>query len=178
MIIKLSNTYRCFSTICSRYLGDISSFLLRLLLARVFIGSGLLKWSGWFDFDEGQYNLFLYEFFCPDPARAGALQLCNPQTLEYEEGSLTISLVQGFAMMAGVMEVLLPALLIAGLFTRIGAMGLLLMTLVIQLAVFPSWAHWWNPAAWWAVVALAILARGPGRFSLDYMLGLDRDGKV
>ena len=106
--------------------------------------------------------------------REGALQLCDPRTLEYQDGSLTVTLIQGFAISAGIMEIVLPVLLILGLFTRIGAIGLLVMTLVIQLLVFPGWVHWWNPAAWWAVVALAIWARGPGRISLDSLLKLDR----
>jgi len=174
LLCSISSAYQKFSGFSTRFLADISSLLLRLLLARVFLTSGLLKWEGWFDFNEQEYDLFLYEFFCPEPAREGALQLCNPQTLEYVDGSTTVQLIQWFAVSAGVLEVLLPLLLIFGLFSRLGALGLLVMTLFIQLAIFPSWGHWWNPAAWWIVVALAILARGPGRFSLDHLFGLDR----
>lgn len=175
LLCSISRFYQNICSASGRYLGDLSSLLLRLLLARVFLYSGMAKWSGWFDFDEGSYDLFLYEFFCPEPVREGALQLCNPVTLEYKDGSLTVQLIQWFALSAGVLEVALPLLLIFGLFTRVGALGLLAMTLFIQLAVFPEWSHWWNPAAWWVVVALAILARGPGRLSLDYTLGLDRN---
>lgn len=173
---SISFAYQKFSAISSRYLTDISSLLLRLLLARVFLNSGLLKWDGWFRFNQGTYDLFLYEFFCPEPVREGALQLCNPETLEYVDGSITVQMIHWFAISAGVLEVMLPPLLIFGLFSRLGALGLLVMTLFIQLAVFPSWGHFWNPAAWWMVVALAVLARGPGRFSLDHLFGLDRRG--
>ena len=41
------------------------------------------------------------------------------------------------------------------------------------IAVFPTWDHWWNPAAWWAIVLFALVARGPGYFSADRLLGLD-----
>jgi putative oxidoreductase len=174
IVSHLFKLYRCFCHYTDRYLRDIAALLIRLLLARVFLSSGLLKWNGWFDFNKQQYDLFLYQFFCPEPARVGALQLCDPETLEYQEGSLTVQFIQWFAVSAGIFEVLLPVLLIIGLFTRIGALGLLFMTLLIQLAIFPSWEHWWNPAAWWAVAALLILARGPGRFSIDYISGLDR----
>ena len=138
--------------------------------------SGSLKWNGWFDFNEQTIDLFKYEFFCPDPVREGALQLCNPETLDYDPGSLSLVFVEWLALGAGIFEVLLPALLILGLFTRLGALGLAGMTLFIQLAVFPQWTHWWNPAAWWLVVALGIVAYGPRRLSLDHWLGLDRAG--
>ncbi len=172
--ISISNGYRKFSEIVSRYLSDVVAMSMRLLLAKVFLSSGLLKWNGWFDFNEQTYSLFKYEFFCPDPVREGALLLCNPKTLEYEQGSLTSKFVEWLAIGAGISEVLLPTLLILGLFTRLGALGLAGMTLFIQLAVFPEWSHWWNPAAWWLVVALGILAYGPGRISLDHFLDLDR----
>ncbi len=152
---------------------SLSLLFMRLLVAKIFITSGLSKWNGWFDFDEQKYDLFLYEFFCPDPVRPGALLLCDSETLDYVEGSSMITLIESFALSAGILEVVLPVLLILGLFTRVGALGLLCMTLFIQLAVFPTWEHWWNPAAWWAIVLFALIARGPGYFSVDRILGLD-----
>ena len=47
------------------------------------------------------------------------------------------------------------------------------MTLFIQLAVFPTWSHWVNPAMWWAAVLFALVACGPGAWSLDRLLGLE-----
>jgi len=167
------NLYQSFATGITRYLEDISLLLLRLVGAKVFFESGLGKWNGWFDFNEQKYDLFLYELFCPDPIREGALLLCDPKTLEYQEGSSTVAIIESLTVMAGVMEIVLPVLLMLGLFTRIGAIGLLGMTLFIQVAVFPTWDHWWNPAVWWAVVLFAILARGPGILSLDRLIGLE-----
>ena len=146
----------------------------RFLVARVFFISGLAKWDGFLTFNVDSYDLFLYEFFCPDPVRPGALLLCNPETLEYEDGSFTVSLIEAFAVTAGVMEVILPLLLVIGLFTRFAALGLLAMVAFIQLAVFPEIAHWWNPAAWWAAVLLVIVAIGPGRFALDKFFRLEK----
>ena len=167
------NLYQSIATGITRYSEDIALLLLRLMGAKVFFDSGLSKWNGWFDFNEQKYDLFLYEFFCPDPVREGALLLCDPKVLDYEEGAAIIPVIESFAVLAGVMEIILPVLLIIGLFTRLGALGLLGMTLFIQLAVFPTWDHWWNPAAWWAVVLFAIFARGPGILSLDRLLGLE-----
>jgi len=167
------NFYQSFTTGITRYFEDIALLLLRLMGAKVFFESGLGKWNGWFDFNEQKYDLFLYEFFCPDPVREGALLLCDPELLDYKEGSSTITIIESFTVLAGVMEVVLPVLLMIGLFTRLGAFGLLGMTLFIQLAVFPTWDHWWNPAAWWAVVLFAIIARGPGILSVDRLIGLE-----
>lgn len=158
----------------NKWLEDVALLALRGLAAKVFYDSGIGKWNGWFDFDEQKYDLFLYEFFCPDPVREGALLLCDAQALDYAEGSAVVGYIESLAVLAGVMEVLLPALLVLGLLTRLGAAGLLGMTLFIQLAVFPTWDHWWNPAAWWAGALLIVLVRGPGLLSLDRAFGLER----
>lgn len=171
---KLTATYRSIAQYLTSYLESLAQLILRLVVARVFLSSGLTKWSAPFQFNTEKYDLFLYEFFCPEPPRSGALQLCDADTLEYVEGSLTVSIVELLAVTAGVLEVFLPVLLIIGFLTRFAAFGLLTMTLFIQLAVFPSWEHWWNPAVWWAAALLVILANGPGKWSLDGLFKLDR----
>ncbi|MGB1311798.1 MAG: DoxX family protein [Leucothrix sp.] len=147
---------------------------LRWQIFSVFFYSGLAKWNGFLKPDPGVYDLFLYEFFCPEEPRAGALQLCDPKTLDYVEGSSIVTYIKYFAVTVGVLEIMLPVLLIVGLFTRFSALGILLMTLFIQIAVFPTWSHWVNPAMWWAGVAAALMIVGPGKLSLDYWLGLER----
>ena len=68
-------------------------------------------------------------------------------------------------------EHILPVLLILGLLSRISALGLLIMTAVIQIFVFPAA---WVTHGLWAVTLLVVLTHGPGRLSLDHLLGLDR----
>ena len=172
-ITNIKSCYQRLTEIIGNWTADLSLLFLRLLAARVFYMSGRTKWNGLFQFNEEKYDLFMYEFFCPEPVREGALQLCNPETLDYEEGSAIVGVIKALAVSAGVMEILLPLLLLIGLFTRFAALGLLAMTLFIQLAIFPEWSHWWNPAAWWAVALFAVLAIGPGRLSLDRVFGLD-----
>jgi putative oxidoreductase len=72
------------------------------------------------------------------------------------------------AISANAAEHILPALLLAGLFTRGAALGLLGMTAVIQLFVYPE--AWWPVHSLWAALALVILQRGGGVFSLDRLL--------
>ena len=67
-------------------------------------------------------------------------------------------------------EHFLPILIVLGLFTRIGATGLLIMTMVIQLFVFTEGAVWWQTHILWVALALTLIVRGGGIFSLDALL--------
>ncbi len=154
------------------WLEPVALLLARLTVARVFLMSGLTKWSGPFQFNVDKYDLFLYEFFCPEEARPGALVLCS-DVVEGTYAPTTQWLVERFANLAGIAEILLPLLLIFGLTSRFAALGLLVMTLVIERLVFPDAASWWGSHVWWSVVLLVIMARGPGAFSLDRLFGLD-----
>lgn len=146
---------------------------LRWQIGCVFLLSGMTKWMGPFDFNEGTYDIFLYEFFCPEVKRPGALFLCDPTTMDYADGSAMIGFIEFLALMAGILEIILPVLLIIGLFTRFAALGLIGMIAFIQLAVFPSWDHWVNPASWWFAMAAVLLIIGPGKFSLDRLWGIE-----
>jgi putative oxidoreductase len=173
----MNTVTRLYQSLCKQFtlfFSDISLLFVRLIAAKVFLASGLSKWNGFLNFNEEKYDLFLYEFFCPEPIRDGALLLCDASTMDYTEGSFTVSLIETLAVVAGIVEVLLPVMLILGIFSRIGALGLVGMTLFIQLAVFPEWEHWWNPAVWWFIALMVIVSHGPGKLSLDHLLGLDR----
>ena len=158
----------------TQWVSPFSQLILRVLVAKVFLMSGLSKWNGFLQFNQDKYDLFMYEFFCPDPVRANALQLCDPETLEYVDGSAMVTFIKALAISAGVMEVVLASLLIVGLFSRFAALGLIGMTMFIQLAVFPTWDHWWNPAVWWFAALLCVFAYGPGKLALDRLFGLER----
>lgn len=56
-------------------------------------------------------------------------------------------------------------LLVIGLGVRLSALGLLGMTMVIQLFVYPE--AWWPVHSLWAALALVLIARGGGALSLD-----------
>lgn len=62
-----------------------------------------------------------------------------------------------------------PILLVLGLATRFGAAGLLVMTLVIQFFVYPE--AWWSVHIIWVALALVLITRGGGMFSLDKVVG-------
>ena len=118
-----------------------------LLLARIAPGalfwqSGRTKVDGWQLKDTTLY-LFQEEYRLPliDPALAASL--------------------------AAFAEHLLPILLLLGLGTRFAAAGILGMTLVIQLFVYPDA---WPTHGTWVVAMLLLIGQGGGRLSLDYGL--------
>jgi putative oxidoreductase len=72
------------------------------------------------------------------------------------------------AMLAAIAEHALPLLLLLGLATRFAALGLLVMTLVIQVFVYPDA---YPVHGVWAAVLLHLVARGAGVVSLDHVIG-------
>ena len=58
-------------------------------------------------------------------------------------------------------------LLVVGLASRLSALALTGMTLVIQLFVYPDG---WPEHVLWFALLLLIIARGPGAISLDHLI--------
>ena len=69
--------------------------------------------------------------------------------------------------LAAIAEHVLPLLLLLGLATRLSAFSLLVMTLVIQVFVYPSA---YPTHGLWAALLLYLMARGPGVLSLDHLI--------
>lgn len=64
-------------------------------------------------------------------------------------------------------ELFFPVLLVIGLATRFAALGLLFMTAVIEIFVYPGA---WPTHGVWAACFLIVIARGPGALSLDHLI--------
>jgi putative oxidoreductase len=71
------------------------------------------------------------------------------------------------AYLAASLELGCSILVLLGLLTRVSVLALLGMVLVIQLFVYPM--AWPDHLQWLAFLFL-LLARGPGRISLDYLI--------
>ncbi len=71
------------------------------------------------------------------------------------------------ATLAAIAEHVFPLLLLLGLGTRLSALALLVMTLVIQVFVYPGA---FATHGVWATVLLYLIARGPGMLSLDHLI--------
>lgn len=114
----------------------------RVSIAGVFWQSAQTKVDGW-RVTEGAIELFRSEYRLPvvDPAVAAHL--------------------------AALAEHVFPVLLVLGLATRLSALALLIMTLVIQIFVYPDA---WPTHGTWAACLLLLMANGPGRVSLDHLV--------
>jgi len=132
-------------------LENLSQLALRVALAAPFYNSGRTKWDGFLNLSDGADALFTDEFKLH--LFGGEYPFPAPHVMAY--GS-------------GVMEILLPVLLVLGLGTRFAALGLLGMTAIIQLTEPDGWL---NFHLIWAATALAILVHGPGKVSLDALIG-------
>ena len=126
--------------------------LLRIALAVPFFKSGMTKWDGFLSLSPAAAFLFEDEFKLH--LFGQAYDMPFPDTLAWFDG---------------VAEIVLPTLLVLGLATRFSALGLLVMTGVIQLVVPEGWANFHLP---WASIAVAIVALGPGKLSLDHLIAL------
>lgn len=71
------------------------------------------------------------------------------------------------AHLAALGEHLLPLMLVIGLASRFAALGLIGMTLVIQIFVYPDA---WPTHGTWIACLLLIAARGPGKLALDHWI--------
>ena len=67
-------------------------------------------------------------------------------------------------------EFILPIMLVLGLGTRFAALGLLIMTALIQIFVLPQ--ALWSVHIYWAAILMVLLSRGAGQFSLDHIIRL------
>jgi len=71
------------------------------------------------------------------------------------------------ATLAALAEHTLPILLLVGLATRLSALGLLAMTAVIEIFVYPNA---YPTHGVWATALLLLIARGPGALSMDHWI--------
>jgi putative oxidoreductase len=128
---------------------DVTQLVLRVALATPFWRSGVNKWDGFLQLNDVAVLLFTDEFRLHLPG--GPYEFPAPEL---------------FAFAAGAAEIVLPVLLVLGLFTRFAALGLVAMTLVVQLTIPDGWPIHIT----WAAMGLAIMAWGPGRASVDALL--------
>jgi putative oxidoreductase len=118
------------------------ALLSRIAVAQVFWRSGQTKVSG-FHLREETFVLFREEYKVP---------LLPPDVAAY---------------MSTIGEHVFPVLLVVGLASRLSALGLFGMTMVIQLFVFPDG---WPEHILWIALLVGIIARGPGAISLDHLV--------
>lgn len=131
-------------------LPSVVQLVLRIALAVPFWRSGMLKWAGFLRLNDTAVTLFSDEFMLHLPG-----------------GPYHYPVPAAMAFLSGCGEITFPILLVLGLGTRFAGLGLLFMTLIVELTVPEGWPIHIT----WAAMALAIMAYGSGRVSLDYLIG-------
>jgi putative oxidoreductase len=128
--------------LAERIPDSVIALAARIAVADVFWRSGQTKVQG-FSIREETFYLFREEYKVP---------LLPPDVA---------------AILSTIAEHVFPVLLVIGFATRLSALGLFGMTMVIQLFVVPG--GWPEHILWLALLTL-IIARGPGAISLDHLI--------
>lgn len=117
----------------------------RLSIGLTFWNAGRTKVDGWNIFHVSDKTLFLFR----------------------EEYKLPYIPPEIAALSAQVAEHVLSGLIIVGLATRFSAMGLFIMTLVIEIFVYPNS---YVVHGTWAAILLMLVKYGPGSLSADHLI--------
>jgi len=117
----------------------------RISIAAIFFLSARTKVDGFLTVNDTAYTLFEEEYKVP---------LLPPEIAAH---------------LATYAEHLFPILLVLGLATRLSALGLLGMTAVIQIFVYPDA---WPTHLSWAALMLYLIGRGAGVASVDKLIGV------
>lgn len=156
MIANLTSLIQNVHRLMGQLPNTLLAFVARFSLAAVFWKSGQTKIEGFVvDIVSGEFKLGL-------PTLSD-----NAVFLFAEEYKLPLLSPEFGAAMAALGEHILPIFLLIGFATRLSALGLLGMTLVIQLFVYPDA---YPTHGTWAAVLLYIMAHGPGKLSIDAWL--------
>ena len=121
------------------------ALMMRIALAAIFFQSGRTKVTGLLTVKNGAVALFRDEYRLP---------LVTPEVAAHA---------------AAYAEHLFPLLLVLGLATRLSALALFCMTLVIEVFVYPDA---WPTHLSWACLQLYLAARGGGALALDRRFGI------
>lgn len=138
----LSSWFRRGLDLCDRTPHWLLAVLARFSVATVFWRSARTKVDG-FSIKDSTFLLFEHEYGVP---------LLPPEVAAY---------------MATIAEHAFPVLLIIGLGSRVSALALLFMTLVIQLFVYPGA---WPTHILWVMALAYVIGRGPGPLALDHLV--------
>lgn len=132
---------------------------IRLWLANIFLKSAILKLpAGFLGIGQGNWSstLLLFEYEHPVPFM--------PESWATAIGFDSHFLPANVAAVVGTGSELIFASLIAiGLFTRLGAFVLILMTALIELTYVQSTDH-----IHWGILLMVLLIQGGGRLTVDY----------
>jgi putative oxidoreductase len=145
---------------CSFVPYALVALALRLVMARVFFLDGQTRIDG---------PHFAYSFHGFDVSVILPMQVKTETLFTFMTQYAALPVPGAIAAyLVGYAEFVLPLMLVLGFGTRIAALGLLIMTAMIQLFVMPQ--ALWTTHIYWASLLLVLLSLGPGKISLDHAI--------
>jgi len=160
---RLEGPVRTLTGLLARIPDSLIAFVGRFSIAAVFWKSGQTKIQGFaVDIVSGEFQF-------------GVPRLSDSVVALFrDEYRLPLVPPEVAAPLAAFAEHLFPLLILLGLATRFSAVALLVMTMTIQLLVYPEA---YPTHGVWATVLLFLIAKGAGTFSLDHLIARRFDPK-
>ncbi len=153
-------TIDSFVAACSFIPYALVALVLRLAMARLFFLDGQTRIDG----PQVPLNVHDFNFSVVLPLHVKAETFAAFLT---QYTALPVQPVLA-AYLVSYAEFILPICLVLGLGTRFAALGLLIMTALIQVYVMPE--ALWTAHIYWASILLVLLSRGPGQISIDHII--------
>ncbi len=156
MIVRLKSLVEQTVDLLDTIPNSLIAVIARFSIAAIFWKSGQTKVQGFaIDIVSGEFTF--------------GLPRLSDSVVELFRDEYKLPLVppEFAALMAAFAEHLFPLLILIGLATRFSAAALLVMTVTIQLLVYPDA---YPTHGVWAAVLIFLMAKGPGVFSLDHLI--------
>lgn len=141
------SAYTGFISLLENFLGPIIFLYARYIVGIIFLNSGWMKFENFLD-GEWLNTVFLFQEVHPVP---------------YISPDLAATLGTGS-------EVIFPILLICGLFTRVSAIAIIVIVLVMNLTpLIANDPESLETHSYWILVLSLFVAKGAGSLSLDHL---------
>ncbi len=149
-----------FVSACSFIPYALVALALRLVMVRVFFLDGQVRVNG------PRFPLSVYDFdfsvVLPLQVKAETFGAFLTKYAALPVPPMLAAYLVSYA------EFILPICLLLGFGTRFAALGLLIMTALIQIYVLPQ--ALWSVHVYWASILMVLLSRGPGQISIDHVI--------
>jgi len=133
---------------------------LRFVMARTFFVSGQSKIEG--PVVQSPIPGVDFSFVLPAGIKDSTFQLFQTQYAALPMPPTLAAYLFTYA------EFVLPVCLLLGFATRFSALGLLIMTVLIQVYVLPT--AFWTTHVYWIAILMVLLSVGPGSISVDRLI--------
>ena len=146
--------------VCAAFLYALVALFLRFVMARVFFLSGQAKIDG--PSIPVRTDFFEFSITLPAAIKDSTFQMFDTQYADLPIPPTVAAIVFTYA------EFILPICLLLGFGVRLAALGLLAMTVLLQIYVVPG--MWWPAHAYWISILLVLIVLGPGAISIDALI--------